>query len=44
MQQVDTLIHAEWVLPVAPDNTLLNHYSVAVHGNKIIELLQPLAK
>ena len=39
MQQVDTLIHAEWVLPVAPNNTLLNHHSVATKGNKIIELL-----
>lgn len=43
MTNIDTLIHAKWVIPVEtksePDSTILNDYSVAVDKGRIIELL-----
>ncbi|MDK2124951.1 TRZ/ATZ family hydrolase [Parachitinimonas caeni] len=39
MQTVDTLIHARWVIPVAPRGVVLDNHSVAIDGDKIIALL-----
>ncbi len=39
MQAIDTLIHAEWVLPVEPAETVLENHAVAIHDGLIVELL-----
>lgn len=39
MQRVDTLIHARWVLPIRPANTVLEHHSIAIHDNRILDIL-----
>ncbi len=42
---IDTLIHARWVIPVTPDDCVLEHHSVAVQGGHILEVLPtPAAK
>lgn len=38
MKNVDTLIHARWIIPVEPAGTLENH-SVAISGGRIVDLL-----
>lgn len=38
-QTVDTIIHARWVVPIIPQNTVYEHYSVVISGHKIIDLL-----
>ncbi len=38
MNQVETLIHARWVVPVEPDG-VLEHYSLAIDGGRIVDLL-----
>lgn len=39
MQTVDTLIHARWIIPIQPENTVFEHYSLAIHEGKIVGLL-----
>ncbi|MBT3198032.1 MAG: amidohydrolase family protein, partial [Gammaproteobacteria bacterium] len=39
MQTIDTLIHARWVLPIEPPETILEHYAIALDGDSIVELL-----
>jgi 5-methylthioadenosine/S-adenosylhomocysteine deaminase len=39
MQHVDLLIHARWVVPVEPDETIYEHFSVAVHEGDIVDVL-----
>nr|NIP17759.1 amidohydrolase family protein [Xanthomonadales bacterium]NIX12549.1 amidohydrolase family protein [Xanthomonadales bacterium] len=39
MQTVDTLIHARWIAPVEPDDTVYEHCSVAIHEGRILDLL-----
>lgn len=39
MQNVDTLIHARWVIPVEPEHTVLEHHSVAITDGRIIAVL-----
>lgn len=39
MQAVSTLITARWVLPIAPDNIILEHHAVAIDQGKIIDVL-----
>lgn len=34
-KKVDTVIHARWVLPIAPQNVVLEHHSVALDGGRI---------
>lgn len=36
---VDTLIHAKWIIPVEPKNTVYENYSVAIKDGKIEALL-----
>ncbi|MET0026142.1 MAG: TRZ/ATZ family hydrolase [Candidatus Thiodiazotropha sp.] len=38
-QTIDLLIHAEWIVPVIPENQVLQGYALAVHGGKILALL-----
>lgn len=39
MQQVDTLIHAGWVIPVEPRDTVLAGYAIAVRDGRIAAIL-----
>ena len=36
---IDSLIHARWVIPVEPADTVLEHHSIAVHEGRILEIL-----
>ena len=36
---IDSLIHARWVIPVEPLNTVLEHHSIAVHEGRILDVL-----
>jgi 5-methylthioadenosine/S-adenosylhomocysteine deaminase len=38
-QTADTLLHARWVLPVAPKNIVLEQHSVAIKAGRIAEVL-----
>ncbi len=38
-ETIDTLIHARWIIPVEPHNTVLNHHTIAIHEGHIVELL-----
>ena len=35
MEHVDTLIHARWIIPVEPDNTVHEHHSLAIKDGRI---------
>lgn len=37
--QVDTLIHARWIIPVEPESVTLEHHSLVIDGGRIIDLL-----
>ncbi|MCW8888193.1 MAG: amidohydrolase family protein, partial [Gammaproteobacteria bacterium] len=39
MKHVDLLIHASWVIPVEPANTVLNDHAIAIQDGKIVEIL-----
>jgi len=39
MQHIDTLIHAGWVIPVEPENTIYQHHAIAIHDGKIVGIL-----
>ncbi len=39
MKNIDTLIHARWVIPVEPENIVHENYSLAIHEGHILELL-----
>jgi|TARA_B100000929_G_scaffold189284_1_gene149934 5-methylthioadenosine/S-adenosylhomocysteine deaminase len=36
---VDTLVHARWIIPVEPKNTVYENYALAVKNDKIVALL-----
>lgn len=36
MQNIDTLIHARWVIPVIPHSRVIDNGSVAIHQGKIV--------
>ena len=38
-EKIDILLKARWVIPVEPDDTLLDHHSIAIRDGKIIALL-----
>ncbi len=38
-EKIDTLINARWVIPVEPDDTVLDHHSIAIRDGKIVALL-----
>ena len=37
-EQVDLLLHARWVIPVVPENQVLEHHSLAVRDGRIIAI------
>lgn len=37
--KIDTIIHATWIAPVEPIDTLHHHYSIAIHDGRIVDLL-----
>ena len=39
MQQIDTIILARWLLPIAPENIVLEHQAIAIQGKKIVNIL-----
>jgi len=39
MENVDLLITARWILPVAPENHVLENHAIAIHGDRIVGLL-----
>ncbi len=39
MQTIDSLIHARWIVPVEPENSVHPHHSLAVHEGRILEIL-----
>ncbi|HEX7025952.1 MAG TPA: TRZ/ATZ family hydrolase [Gammaproteobacteria bacterium] len=39
MQPIDTLIKGRWLIPVVPENTVLDDHAVAIHAGRIIDVL-----
>lgn len=39
MQPIDTLIHGRWILPIVPRSKILENHSLAIHKDRIIDLL-----
>ncbi len=39
IQQVDSIIHAHWIIPVEPDETVYEHHSLVIQQGKILDLL-----
>mgnify|MGYP000446967159 CR=1 FL=1 len=39
MQQIDKIILARWLLPIAPENIVLEQQAIAIQGSKIIDIL-----
>ncbi len=37
--KVDKLLHARWVIPVAPDDRVLDHHSIAIKHGQIVAIL-----
>jgi 5-methylthioadenosine/S-adenosylhomocysteine deaminase len=37
--QIDTLIHARWIVPVTPGDPILEHHSLAIQGGRILAIL-----
>ncbi|MGR9100494.1 MAG: TRZ/ATZ family hydrolase [Gammaproteobacteria bacterium] len=37
--KIDTLIHSRWIIPVEPNNLILENYSLAIKDGKILDLL-----
>jgi 5-methylthioadenosine/S-adenosylhomocysteine deaminase len=35
MEHADTLLHARWIIPVEPDNAVLEHHSLAINNGRI---------
>lgn len=39
MKNIDTLLHARWVIPVEGEQTCLEHHSIAIHEERILDIL-----
>lgn len=37
--QVDTIIHARWIIPVEPESVTLEHHALVIDGGRIVDLL-----
>ncbi len=37
--QVDTLIHARWIIPVEPHEVILEHHTLVIHQGHILDIL-----
>ncbi len=42
MQNIDTLIHARWIIPVEPAHTVYEDHSLAIHDGRILAILPTL--
>lgn len=36
---IDTLIFARWIIPIEPHHQIMEHYAIAIHEGKIVDLL-----
>lgn len=39
MHDIDLLVHARWIIPVEPDDSVLEHHAVAVQDGRILDVL-----
>ncbi len=39
MEHIDTLLQARWIVPVEPEDQILEHYSLAIRDGRIVDLL-----
>lgn len=39
MNQVDSLLHARWVIPVTENDPVLDHHSIAIEDGRIVDVL-----
>ncbi len=39
MKNIDTLLHARWIIPVDNKHRYLEQHSIAIHEEKIIDIL-----
>lgn len=39
MQNIDTIIHASWIIPVEPDDVVHENSAIAINDGKVIEIL-----
>ena len=39
MKNIDTILHAKWIIPVDNKHRYLEHHSIAIHEDKILEIL-----
>ncbi len=39
MKQIDTLIHARWIIPVEPAGVMLDDHSLVIDGGRIVDIL-----
>ena len=39
MQQVDTILHARWIIPVNPDGLVLEQHAVIIHDGRILGIV-----
>ncbi len=39
MKHINLLIHARWIVPVEPDNTVLENHTIAIHDGMIMAIL-----
>lgn len=39
MQPIDSIIHAGWIIPVEPENTILENHSLVIHHGLIVDIL-----
>lgn len=41
-QKINLLIHCRWLIPVIPENQIMENYSIAIHEGRIVDLLPEL--
>ena len=39
MTDIDTLVHARWVIPVVPRAAVLEHHAIAIADGAIVDVL-----
>ncbi len=39
MQAIETLIHARWIIPVEPPDTVYENHAIAIHDGRILNIL-----
>ena len=39
MENVDTIIHARWIIPVEPENTVYEDHALIIHNGRILDIL-----